>query len=150
MDPEPGKLGPSSAGTDFEAPGHQRLSNWEIERTSTVDGCLVVRVSSSLGGNIFSLEELIIGTQVDSQIPASSASSKTVFMQMSCKSKDNEPASEENKQLDPGGKEGEATALKSVCTGILLFFLGELWAWMPGLFLVLLLVCLLCVLRKIR
>ena len=60
MDPEPGELEPSSAGRGFEALGQQCLSNWEIEQNSTVDGCLLVGVSSKLGENIFSVEELVI------------------------------------------------------------------------------------------
>ena len=77
MYPEPGELESSSAGTGqlespstdtgFEAPGQQCLSNWETEQTSTIDGCSLVGVISNLGKNIFSLEELAIGTQTDSQ-----------------------------------------------------------------------------------
>ena len=89
----------------FEAPGQQCLSYWEMEST-TVDGRLLVGVSSNLGGNIFSLEQLGIGSQTDSQTPTSFASSKPVFLQMSCKPDDNELANEENKQFDPGGKGG--------------------------------------------
>ena len=80
MDPEPGQLESSSAGTGFEKPGQQCLPNWEMGRT-TVDGCLLVGVSSILGGDIFPPEELIIG------LP-----------------KDKESANEENEQFDPGGK----------------------------------------------
>ena len=68
---------------------------------STVDGCLLAGVSSNLGGNV----ELGIGMQTSSQTPTSFASSKTVFMQMSLKPEDSQPASEENKQFDPSGKE---------------------------------------------
>ena len=64
---------------------------------TTVDGCLLAGVSSNLGGNVLPLEELGIGMQTDSQ---------TVFLQMSRKPGDSEPGSEENKQFDPGGKEG--------------------------------------------
>ena len=62
--------------------------------------------------------------------------------------KDKEPASEENKQVDAGGKGVEATVLKSGYTGIIFLFVGELWVCMPGLFLVFLLVCLLCVILE--
>ena len=61
MDPERSQLESPSAGTDFEIPGQQCLPNWEIGQT-TVDGCLLAGVSSSLGGNTFSLAEIIIGT----------------------------------------------------------------------------------------
>ena len=52
MDPKPGELEPSSAGTGFETPGHQCLLNWEMKRT-TVDGCLLVDGTSHLGGHFF-------------------------------------------------------------------------------------------------
>ena len=105
MDPGRSQLEPPSAGTGFETPGQQCLPNWEIGRT-TVDSCLLAGVSSNLGGNIFSLAEIVIGMQTDSQtLP--SASSNTVFLQMSRKPGDSKPASEENQQLDPGGKGGE-------------------------------------------
>ena len=91
MDPKPGEFEPSSAGTGqlespsagtgFEAPGQQCPSNWEIEQTSTVDGCLLVGVNSNLEKHIFSLQELVIG------LP-----------------KENESANKENKQFDPSGK----------------------------------------------
>ena len=94
VDPEPGELELSSAGTGqlespsagtgFEAPGQQCLSNWEMEQTSTVGGCLLVGVSSNLGENLFPLEELAMGL-----------------------TKDKESANEENDQLAPGGKGGE-------------------------------------------
>ena len=94
MHPEPGELEPSltgtgqlespSAGTGFEAPGQQCLSNWEMEQTSTVDGCLLVGVSSNLGKTIFPLEELVIDSP-----------------------KDKESANKQNTQFDPGGKGGE-------------------------------------------
>ena len=103
MDPEPGELEPSSAGTSFEAPGQQCLSNWEKEQTSTVDGCLFVGVSSNLGEKHFSLEEFVIGTQTDSQIDLS----KIVCQKISPKVENNEPDNEENKQFDPCGKGGE-------------------------------------------
>ena len=97
MNPEPRELESSSAGTGFEAPGQQCLLNWEIERT-TVDDCLLVDGTSDLGVNIFSFEELVIGTQTDSQTSTSFSPSKTVFLHMSCKPQDNELAKEENKQ----------------------------------------------------
>ena len=94
MDPEPGELEPSSAGTGqlespsagtgFEAPGEQCLSNWEMEQISTVDGCLLVGAGLDLGKNVFSLEALVVG------LP-----------------KDKESANEGNKQVDPGGKGGK-------------------------------------------
>ena len=116
MDPESGELEQSSAGTSqlessstgtdqlkspsadtgSETPGQQCLPNWEMRRT-TVDGCLLAGVGSNLGGDTFSLTELAIGMQTDSQTSTPSASSKTVFMQMSRKPRNGEPASKENK-----------------------------------------------------
>ena len=69
---------------------------------------LLVDRSSDLGETTFSLEELVIGTQTDSQTSTSFASSKTVFLQMSCKPGDNELVNKGNKQFSPGcGKGGE-------------------------------------------
>ena len=75
MDPDPGQLESSSAGTGqlkspsagtgFETPGHQCLPNWEMGLT-TVDGYLLVGVvSSNLAKNVFSLEGLVIGLPKD-------------------------------------------------------------------------------------
>ena len=56
------------------------------------------------GGNHFSLEEFVIGTQPDSQTSTSFASSKIVFLEMSYKPEGTkELANDENKQFDPGG-----------------------------------------------
>ena len=106
LDPERGKLESSSAGTSLEAPGHQCLSNWEMERT-TVDGCLLVDGNSHLRETTFSLEDFIIGTQPDSCTSTWFASSKIVCQQMSRKSEDKEPTNEDNKQFDRAGKRWE-------------------------------------------
>ena len=142
-DPERGQLGSPSAGTGFETPGQQCLPNWEMGRT-TVNGCLLVGVSLNLGGNTFPLTEPVIGTRTDSQTSTPSASSKTVFLQMSRIPIDSEPASEENKQIDLGGKEASYRFEKRMYWRYFLF-LGELWVCMPGLCLVLLPVSLICV-----
>ena len=105
MDPERGQLESPSAGTGFETPGQQCLPNWEMGRT-TVDGCLLIGVISNFGSNVSPLEKLGIGMQTYSQTPTYFASSKTGFLQMSRKPGNREPAYEENKQFDPGGKEG--------------------------------------------
>ena len=123
MDPESGELEQSSAGTSqiesssagtdqlespsagkgFETPGQQCLLDWEMGRT-TVDGYLLAGVSINLGGNTFSLTELVIEMQTDSQTSTPSASSKIGFLQMSHKPGNTEPASEGNNQFDPDGK----------------------------------------------
>ena len=60
------------------------------------------------GGSHFSLEEFVVGMQLDSQPSTSFASSKPVSLQMSCKPEDTkELANEEIKQFDPGGGRGE-------------------------------------------
>ena len=45
IDPESEQLESPSAGSGFEAPGRQCLSNRDMEQTNTVDGCLLVDVS---------------------------------------------------------------------------------------------------------
>ena len=74
MEHELGQFEPSSDGTGIEAPGQQCLSNWPMEQT-TVDSCSLIGGSSDLRGNTFSLEELVIGTQTDSQNSTSFTSS---------------------------------------------------------------------------
>ena len=74
---------------------------------TTVDGCLLVGVSSNSGGNFFSLEKLGIEMQTDSQTPTYFSSSKIVCKKMSHKPKDKESPNEGNKQFDPDGKGGE-------------------------------------------
>ena len=87
---------------------------------TTVDGYLLAGVSSNFGGNTLSLADFGIGMQTDTQTPTYFASSKTVFLQMSLKPGNSEPASEENKQFNPGGKGGEQMYW------YLFLFLGEL------------------------
>ena len=70
---------------------------------------------------------------------------KTVCQKMSRKHKNKESVTEENKQFDPGGKGGGSHGSEKWMYWYSFLFLGEVWAWMPGLFLVLLIVCLLCV-----
>ena len=63
MDPELEKLELSlagarqlespSVGTGIDAPGQQCLSNWEMEQTSTVNGCVLVSVSSNFRKTFF-------------------------------------------------------------------------------------------------
>ena len=56
MGKESDQLEPPSAITGFETPGQQCFPSWETGRT-TAAGCLPVSVSSSFGGNSFSLAE---------------------------------------------------------------------------------------------
>ena len=115
-------------------------------RTTVDEGCLLVGVSSNLRGNTFSLTELGIGTRTDSQTSTSSVSSTTVFLQVSREPGNSESASEENKQFDPGEKEGSHRFEKRMhCYSFL--FLGNSGLGCPSYFfcLVLLPVCLFCV-----
>ena len=63
---------------------------------------------------------------------------------MSRKPGNREPASEENKQFDPGGTEGSHRFEKRMYCYYFLF-VKELSAWTPGLFLLSLPICLLCI-----
>ena len=92
-----------------------------MEQTSTVDGCLLVGVSSNLGKNIFSLEELVIDSP-----------------------KDKESSNEEKSNSTPVAKEGSHCFEKRMYWYSFIF-LGDAWAWMSGLFLLLLPVCLFCI-----
>ena len=74
---------------------------------TTVDGCLLAGVGSNLGKNTFSLTYFGIGMQTGSQTPTYFAASKKLSLQMSRKPEDNEPASKENRQIDPRGNGGE-------------------------------------------
>ena len=105
MNPTRGQLESPSVGMGLETPGQQCLPNWEIGRT-TAGGCLLAGASSNLGGNTFSLTEIVVGTRADNETATPSTSSKPVFLQTSRKPGKSEPASEENKQFDPGEKEG--------------------------------------------
>ena len=137
MDPERRELESSSTDTSLEVPVQLCRSNWEMERT-TVDDCSLVDRSSGLGETIFPPEELVIGTQPDNQTSASFASSKIIFLQMSCKLQDTkELANREKSSSTVVNWRGVPTALKIGCTGIPLGG-GGLWTWMPGLFLLLL------------
>ena len=70
--------------------------------------CSLVDRSSDLGETTFSLEEFVSGGQLDNQTSESFASSKPVFLQMSCKPEATKmPAKDENKQFDPGEKREE-------------------------------------------
>ena len=102
QDRKQGELKSSSAGTGLKAPGQQCLSRWEMHRT-TVNDFSLDDGSSDLGEITFSLEKIVIGIQPDNQTSTSFASSKIVFLQMSCKLEDTkELADEENKQFNPG------------------------------------------------
>ena len=71
-----GHLEPPSAGTCFETPGQQCLPNCEMGRT-TVDGCLLLGVSSNLEGNILSPEEIVIGLSKDKEAANDRTSNST-------------------------------------------------------------------------
>ena len=102
MDPERGELESPLAGTGFETPGQQCLSNegtWEKGRT-IADGYLLVGMESNQGGDISSPTE-----RVDTRSVRTTAN--ITFLQQDHKPKEKKKGSEENKQFDPGGEGGE-------------------------------------------
>ena len=62
---------------------------------------------------------------------------------MSHKPENNEPASKENNSLTPVDK-GQSHHFEKQMYWYSFLFVGDAWAWIPGLFLVLLPVCLFC------
>ena len=104
MNPELLELEPPSAGTGLKTPGKQCPPNeeiWETGRT-IADGYLLVGMGSNQGGVISSPKERV-GTRAGSATtPANS--SNIIFRQQAHKPKDKDKGSEENKQLEPGGK----------------------------------------------
>ena len=98
MKPERIALESSSTGPGPKVPGQQRLSRWEIQRT-TADGCSLVDRSSDLRGTT-SLQA-VIGVESDNQTSSFASSRKIIYLQMSW-----QPqvitSNEENKQSDTG------------------------------------------------
>ena len=91
-------------------------------------------MGSNQGGDIFSPTTERVDTRAVRTTP------DVTFLQQGLKPKDEEKASEENKQSDPGGKGGKAPLWNAAVT--LSFFLcGERWA-MGGSLLVLRVFCL--------
>ena len=130
MDPERGELKPPSAGTGLETPGQQCPPNegtWEKRRTIT-DGYLFVGIGSNQGGDIFSPTTERVDTRAVRTTTTTSAASNITFLQQGHKPKDKNKDSEENKQLDPGGKGEKASLWNAAVISIFLFFWRELWA----------------------
>ena len=136
MDPERDQLEPPSASMGLKTPSQQCPQNGETGRT-TADGCLLVGVSSSLGGNTFF---------PDSESTTPPAASNTIFLQASRKPEDKEKCSKENKQFDPGGKGGDPPLRKAAVRVVVSFSGGILGLGARCLCSVLLSVhvCLLC------
>ena len=107
------ELEPPSANTGLETP-----------RQTTADGCLLVGVGLILRGNTFSSTECV-DTQADSGITTASTTPNTVFLQPGRKPRDKKAASEENKQLDPGGK-GEKPLPWKAAVLVVFFLRGTL------------------------
>ena len=108
MDPERGELEPPSAGTDLETPGWQCPPNegtWEKGRT-IADGYLLVGMGSTTTADI-SLPTEHVGTQAGTAATPAKRRHKTT--------------SEENKQVDPGGKGEKAPLWNAAVTSIFLF-----------------------------
>ena len=68
VEPEIEQLESSSAGTGFETPVQQCLSNWEMERT-TVDGCLLVHGTSNLREIYFAWKNSLSGRRPIVELP---------------------------------------------------------------------------------
>ena len=104
MDPAQDQLESPSTGTGRETPGQQCLLNgetWETGR-NTADGYLIVGMGSNQGGDISPPTERVGTPAGTATTPAKS--SNTIFRKASRKPDDKDKGSEENKQIDPGGK----------------------------------------------
>ena len=128
MNPEPMELETPSAGTGTETPRQQCPpieGTWETGRT-IADGYLVVGMGSNQGRDISSPTEHVGTRAGTAATPVNS--SNTIFRKASRKPRD-KTTSEENKQLDPGGK-GEKPPLWNAAVIDIVSFLswGELWA----------------------
>ena len=121
VDPERDQLKPLSASTGFEIPGQQGHPSWETGRT-TAAGCLPASVSSNLGGNTSSPTERVTRTRAGTATTPIN-SSKIASLQANRKPEDKEKGSEENKQIDPGGK-GEKPPPWNAVAMVLFSFLG--------------------------
>ena len=120
-----GKMGPElkevespSAGTGLKMPGQQYPPNEgtrEKGRT-TADGILTAGVGSSQGGNISSPMERAKSTITIADISSTATTPSK---------RRHKTSSEENKQLDPGGKQAKAPPWNAAVT--LLSFSGERW-----------------------
>ena len=118
MGPELKELESPSAGTGLETPGQQCPSNegtWEAGRT-TDDDSLTAGVGSNQGGNISSPTERAKNTKTFADISSTAATPAK---------RRNKTSTEENKQLDPGGKGEKAPPWNAAVT--LLSFSGESW-----------------------
>ena len=81
MNLEPMELESPSAVAGLEAHGQQCPPNGETGRT-TADGCLLVGVDLSSGGNTFSPAEIAVGTRPDSKSTTPPAASNTIFLKI--------------------------------------------------------------------
>ena len=122
-----------------------KLGDWTNHRRRLLDRGR----GFNLGGDIFSPTERVIGARAGS-VATTPDSSTTVFLQPSHKPNDKKILSEENKQFDPGGKEGEPPPWKEALLVVFSFSGEGRWAWVPLLvfcalcFCLCLPVCLLC------
>ena len=123
MDPVRGELESPSANTGLETLGQQCPPNegtWETGR-ATADGFLTAGVGSNQGGSIYSATERV---DTRARTKSTTMSADITFLQQGHKSRDEEKASEENKQFDPGGK-GEKAPLWNAAVTLFFLFCGE-------------------------
>ena len=138
MGPELKELESPSVGTGLETPGQQYLPNegiWETGRT-TATGFLAAGVGSNQGGNIFSPTTESVDTRAGNKSTKTTAtladtSSPTEHVgtlagtAATPAKRRHKTSSEENKQLDPGGKGEKAPPWNAALN--LLPFSGESW-----------------------
>ena len=102
MEPKRGGFETSSAGTGLGEPGQQRLSSWEMQRTTVFDGCSLVDGSSDLVETFF-LEDFVTGIKPGNQTFPLASSLNLVQLQMSYQFEDKVTmGNEENKQFGLG------------------------------------------------
>ena len=139
IDLERGELESPSADMGLETLGQQCPPNegiWKTGRT-TADGFLAAGVGSNQGGSIYSPTERV---DTRASTKSTTTSADITFLKQGYKPRDEEKGSEENKQVDPGGK-GEKEPLWNAAITLFFLFCGERWA-MGGSLLVLCVFCL--------
>ena len=129
VDQERDELESPSAGTGFETPGQQCHPIWETGRTSA-DGFLTAGVGSNLGKHTSPTTERAgarVGIKITTTFADISSPTEHVGTRAGTAATPAKPrhktTSEENKQLDPGGKRGKAP-LWNAAVILYFFFLG--------------------------
>ena len=127
--PEQDELEAPSAGTGFETPGQQCHPIWETGRT-TADGFLTAGVGSNQGGDISSPTGRVdtragtksTTTPADKSSPTEHVGTRAGTAATPTKRRQ-KTFSEENKQFDPGGEEGEQPPPWNATVMVAFFFM---------------------------